>query len=191
LRFWLISKFKPLLDPYLGPYKDKYCYWTGSQLLIRALFFGFSALDSQVSLLTGMIITGVLHFAQGVIQPFKSQFHNFQESFVLLNLSLVYVITLHNYYNNVNNKATQYLILVVLVYYIFSIMYSCIATLCGNRAQQIKVTIVDHLIGCRIWKKSKSKSFEMSPKIMSNQIPGVTFNYKEFREPLVAVTDIQ
>jgi len=53
------------------------------------------------------------------------------------------------------------------------------------------VTIVDYLNGCRVWNKSKSESFGMSPKIMNNQIPGVTFNYKEFREPLVAVTDIQ
>ena len=32
-RFQHINKFKPLLDAYQGPYKDKYYYWTGLQLL--------------------------------------------------------------------------------------------------------------------------------------------------------------
>ena len=187
LRFRLVNKFKPLLDSYLGPYKDKYFYWTGLQLSLRAVFFSLSVFDNQVSLLSGIIITVTLLCIQGVLQPFKSRLHNIQESFVLLNFSLVYVLTSHNYRDNiVNSTPSQYLIFVVFVNFTFFIMYTCIATLCGSK---VKIAIVDHLKGWRIWKKSKCVSFEMNAKHMSNKIPDVTFNYKEFREPLVAVTD--
>ena len=33
-RFRYINKFKPLLDAYHGPYKDRFYYWTGLQLVI-------------------------------------------------------------------------------------------------------------------------------------------------------------
>ena len=38
-RFRYVNKFKPLLDAYQGPYKDKFYYWTGLQLLLRAVFW--------------------------------------------------------------------------------------------------------------------------------------------------------
>ena len=31
LHFKYINNFKPLLDAYFGPYKDKFIYWTGLQ----------------------------------------------------------------------------------------------------------------------------------------------------------------
>ena len=44
-----IDHFKPLLDAFQGPYKDKFYYWTGLLLLLRAVFFGVSALDRRTS----------------------------------------------------------------------------------------------------------------------------------------------
>ena len=38
-RFTLITKFKPLLDAYQGPYKDKMYYWVGLQLVLRVVLF--------------------------------------------------------------------------------------------------------------------------------------------------------
>ena len=35
--FKYVSKFKQLLDAYLGPYKIKVYYWTGVQLVIRVV----------------------------------------------------------------------------------------------------------------------------------------------------------
>ena len=59
---WLtfINKFKPLLDAYQGPYKDKYYYWTGLQLLLRAIFFGLSSLNRNINLMFGIILLGML-----------------------------------------------------------------------------------------------------------------------------------
>ena len=40
-----------LVYPYFGPYKDRYYYWTGLQLLIRAAFFSLSALKKSAAYL--------------------------------------------------------------------------------------------------------------------------------------------
>ena len=32
-----MAKFKPLLDAYGGPYKDKYRFWTGVTLMVRLI----------------------------------------------------------------------------------------------------------------------------------------------------------
>ena len=93
--FKFVSTLKPLLDAYFGPYKDKYSYWTGMQLAMRGVFFGLSVLDKNVSLISGIIILGILLCIHGIANPFKGKFTNTQESFVLLNLLAVYAITLH------------------------------------------------------------------------------------------------
>ena len=71
----------------------------------------------------------------------------------------------------------------------FFIMYTCITTLCGNAVQQLKNVICLHFKRWRIWKKRNTVSFEMSANNVNNKIPDVTYNYKEFREPLIAVSD--
>ena len=55
-----INKFKPLLDAYTGPYKDKHRYWTGLLLLVRiGLFTVFSTNttgDPAVNLLAIIVV---------------------------------------------------------------------------------------------------------------------------------------
>ena len=82
-RFKFINKYKPLLDVYCGPYKDKYYYWTGLLLLMRTTFFGLSAFDRWINLCCGTILLGILLCIQGIIHPFKCKLVNIQESFIL------------------------------------------------------------------------------------------------------------
>ena len=63
-----INKFKALLDAYHGPYKDKYYYWTGLQLLIRVVFFGLSSLDRNINLIVSTILLAIFSGICGVIQ---------------------------------------------------------------------------------------------------------------------------
>ena len=72
-----INYFKPLLDAYFGPYKQKYPFWTGLQLLIRSCFFGLSALSRNVSLFGGTILVIIVHFTHGLVHPFKSKIFKF------------------------------------------------------------------------------------------------------------------
>ncbi|XP_065918699.1 uncharacterized protein [Dysidea avara] len=74
-----INHFKPLLDAFQGPYKDKFYYWTGLQLLLRAVFFGVSALDRSTNLMGSIILAGVMisiHGPPQVIQPQSYQLRN-------------------------------------------------------------------------------------------------------------------
>ena len=190
LRFKFVNTFKPLLDPYLGPYKDKYFYWTGMQLLLRSIFFSLSALDNKISLITGTIAVGILHCMQGILHPFKSRFNNVQESLFLLNLLLVYIFASYNGWKETNSTVVEYLILVVLVYFIIFIIYTCIITILqNNTVLQLRRLIGMHVKVQKGWKRNNNKVEEVSMNYRRNEIPDVTFNYKEFREPLVVVTD--
>jgi len=187
LRFQLINNFKPLLDPYLGPYKGKFYYWTGLQLLIRAVFFSFSAFEKEFSLVSGVVVIGTLLCIQEVMQPFKSRFKNLQESFILLNLLLLYLFALYDHYNNTNTTVTQYLILVVLLYFILFIVYTCMTMMCGSKIDLIKEFASRYITR---WNNNKViKLAEIYKHNTTSIIPDVTYNYTEFQEPLVAVSD--
>ena len=185
LRFKFISTFKPLLDAYFGPYKDKFYYWTGLQLLLRATFFGLSAFDNDINLAGGIILLGVLLCAQGVIHPFKSSLKNVQESVVLLDLVALYVTALYN--ESKSKEALPmawYLLFPVLAYFIIFVSCHCVMSACGNTIKYKGQYIISAV-------KSRLQSQKESAKLISmeslrNKIPDVTLNYKDFQDPLIA-----
>ena len=85
-RFRFIIRFKPLLDAYQGPYKDKFYYWSGLQHLIRVVFFGVSSFDRSINLIVSAILLTIFAGICGVVCPFKSKAKNYQGLFLLLNL---------------------------------------------------------------------------------------------------------
>ena len=185
LRFRFVNTFKPLLDPYLGPYKDAYYNWTGLQLLLRSIFFSLSAFHNDISLIGGVIVLGILLCVQGVVHPFKSRFNNIQESLFLLNLLVVFIFAS---YNGANSTVVEYLILTALVYFVLFIIFTFVSTMMRNTVNHLTSLIKENVKVLKIWSKNRTiKEFSMSN--ITNEIPNVTFNYKEFREPLVALTD--
>ena len=129
-----INYFKPLLDAYFGPYKQKYPFWTGLQLLIRTTFFGLSALSRNASLFIGAVLVGIVLCTHGVVYPYKSKYINLQESFVMLNLLAVYVTALYNECENskYNWLIIRLLIITVLGYFIVLIFCHCILLMYGD-----------------------------------------------------------
>ena len=123
-QFQFINKFKPLLDAYQGPYKHRFYYWTGLQLLIRAVFFSISALDKNTNLVTGSIILCVIIGLHGVVCPFKIKFKNYNELLYVINLQILYILTLSHY-----QGATTVNVMVILasIQFIFIIIYHIIA----------------------------------------------------------------
>ena len=187
LRWKFINYFKPLLDAYFGPYKQKYPFWTGLQLLIRSCFFGLSALSRNVSLFSGAVLAVIVLHLHCIIYPFKSRFINIQESLVLLDLSAVYVTALYNEYENSKYKLfiIRLLIITVLAYFIVLIFCHCIMLMYGDvikgRANKIKQMLMTRISR----KQACSESLQL--KVFSSKIPVITFNYNEFREPLIAL----
>ena len=83
-QFKCINHFKPLLDQ--GPYKDRFYYWTGLQLLLRAVFYGISALDRNNNMMIGILILGIMDCIHGTYRPYQSIAKNRQELILVFNL---------------------------------------------------------------------------------------------------------
>ena len=137
LRFRVISTFKPLLDIYFCPYKDRAYFWVGLQLVIRWLIFNSTMLDQNTTLMTCCILIGLLLCLQGIMQPFKNQYLNIQESLILFNILAVNVVTIYDQKRSgIGVKAAKVLISAVLLYFTILLFIHCIMQLCGKSVNQ-------------------------------------------------------
>ena len=128
-----LSKFrflKPLLDAYQGPYKDKFYYWTGLQLLMRAVFFGIATLDKNVNFTISIILFGIMGIIQGAVNPFKRNCRNYQELILMLNLQGLYTILLYS----TDNSLTIVNVMIAMVAFQFMciISYHIITYVCSG-----------------------------------------------------------
>ena len=108
-----IHRFKPLIDAYQSPYKDKFRYWTGLMLVIRNILLFVFALntlgDPSINLAT--IVTVMLclltftWFTGDFV--YKKSWLNFLEMSFLLNLGILSTWTLYARYlmQSFNNQA--------------------------------------------------------------------------------------
>ena len=96
-RFQFVNKFKPLLDAYQGPYKIQFYYWTGLQLLIRAVFFCVAALGKNNNLIiTGSILLSVIIGLYGFVKPFRITAKIITKIIYNKLSSIVYIYTVWN-----------------------------------------------------------------------------------------------
>ena len=180
-RFRFINKFKPLLDAYQGPYKNKYYYWTGLQLLIRIAFFGLSSLDRNINLIVCAMLLALFGGMYGMIQPFKNKVKNYQELVFILNLQGLYIILLHNY----NFVVINIIIIMAAVHFIFIITYHVITYMFGGVIRNKIQLSVDTLTGwvTRLHNKLQPQQFHLQD-FTRDSIP-VAVDYHEYREPLI------
>ena len=186
-RFRYINKFKPLLDAYQGPYKDKFYFWTGFQLMIRSVLFGISSLDRNTNVAISIIVFSAIIGLHGTIRPFKIQYKNDQELLLFLNLQVLYVISLYNQ-GVTNNTITNTVITMAAVHFTIIIIYHIITYMCGgvirSRMQLMSKALTRWII--RLHQKSQPQQFQLQDGIRNN-IPEVAFNYHDYREPLVGL----
>ena len=94
-----VAKFKPLLDAYGGPYKDKYRFWTGVTLKVRlTVTVTFSFTSGGLAVINAYIIitvvVGILtiwSFTKGV---YRSICSSALEVFYLLNIFFLSIVIL-------------------------------------------------------------------------------------------------
>ena len=94
-----VAKFKPLLDAYGGPYKDKYRFWTGVTLMVRlTVTVTFSFTSGGLAVINACIITTVVvgifivwSFTKGV---YKEIYLSALEAFYLFNTFLLSTVSL-------------------------------------------------------------------------------------------------
>ena len=94
-----VTKFKPLLDAYGGPYKDKYRFWTGVTLMLRltvTVTFSFTSgglafINAAIIPIIVVVILTFWSFTEGV---YKSVYSSALEVFYLLNIFLLSIAIL-------------------------------------------------------------------------------------------------
>ena len=184
-RWSFINHFKPLLDVYFSPYKPKYPYWTGLQLLMRSCFFALSALNGNISLFIQTVLAVIMLCTHGIMKPFKNKFNNFQESLVLLDLSIVYMTAQYST-RGIENSFLKLLIrlfiITVLAYFILFMFCHCIMLLYGDAIKVRVNKILQVFLKTTARKQTGLRSSDMEE--LNSKIPDVAFNYKEFQEPL-------
>ena len=183
-RFNFINKFKPLLDAYQGPYKIKFYYWTGLQLLIRVIFFGTSSLDRNLNLTVGITLFSLIGGIQGVLKPFKSRFKDFQEQVLLINITILYAFLLYNQ-EVINTMAVNIMIAMAVIHFTLIIAYHIITYVCST---VIKSKINSSINAIIKWiailqRKPQNDQFELQDDVRCS-IPEAV-NYHEFQEPLL------
>ena len=173
-----INSFKPLLDVYFSPYKDKHYYWMGLQLFVRAVIYGFSALDRDYRIVTISVLLLLLLCIQGFVQPFKKKFNNVQELLILFNLLVVHIVSCHE--SKSFDIISQTLITVAVVYFIIAISFLCSIDKCKTIFYRNK--FLCYMIDL-VHKIQHHNESEMNTPIRKGV--DTTSTYEEFREPLV------
>ena len=95
-RWNIVAKFKPLLDAYGGPYKDKYRFWTGVTLMMRltvTVTFSFTSGPINASIII-IILVGILTFWSFTKVVYENIYVSLLEVFYVLNIILLSTVCL-------------------------------------------------------------------------------------------------
>ena len=195
--FKFVNHLKPLLDTYHGPYKDKVSYWVGLQLFIRKVILGLSVFNKDVNFLSASILFGVMFCIHGVVNPFNSRFQNIQEALILLNLLAIHITVFFNSKDDgtENMNAVNFLILIAAIYFIIVFFYQCLMMVANKQSRKISKVILSFKNvlkweKLKVFKRESSNTKEPStPMELSTTVPDVTYDYKDFQEPLLALSD--
>ena len=98
-RFRIINKFKPFVDAYCAPYKDRYRFWFGLRLwVLTVIYVLFVILRNNPSLiyLCQAIVLILFVVAQVAVMPFKNVIINWLDLFFMVNALLLTVVAIHN-----------------------------------------------------------------------------------------------
>ena len=190
-----VSKLKPLLDAYQGPYKDKFRYWTGLGLVVRlvlfAVFAGNALGDPQVNLLAICITVSLMMvYCWNVGKVYKRWTLNILESFFILNLGVFATATLFMKSSQTSVPFKQKILACVMVGSVFVLF--C-AILLYHLYQQVMKTSLPLWVTRHLRKPKKATDTpsdgggEMSPEPPSPQAPTVTtVELSQLREPLLS-----
>ena len=180
-RFKQVNRFKPLLDAYQGPYKNKFYYWTGLQLFTRTIFFAISSLKRNTNLVISSVFICVLIGVHGVLQPFKTKVNNYHELLFLFNLHGLFLLSLYSH----NMTTTNIMVYMAAFQFSFIIIYQIITCLCSDSNKHKMWTSVSRLAKwiTMVHSNPQSQPFELHDNIR-NKIPEVV-HFNQYQEPLL------
>ena len=177
-RFTAVNQFKPLLDALQGSYKDKYYYWIAVQLMFRSIFFTLYAFQIKLSLILATIILVIFTSCYGYLQPNKCKIINFQELLMLINLTILYAVSIQE-----NEKIffiiTNVMISLALLQFHAVICYHFLVYMCHCKFSSIKHKLM-------ILYNRKKSNCQSSFDVTLLDIPERSYNYSEYQDGLVS-----
>ena len=125
----IINHFKPLLDAFQGPYKDKYYYWVAINLILRSMFFVLHGFKSQLRLFISTLILMIFTTYHGYIKPNKNKIVNIQELLLLINLTILYAASYYGS-DDVFSIITNIMISLAFVQFFAIVLYHFLSHIC-------------------------------------------------------------
>lgn len=159
LFFW-VNKFKPLLDAYTGPYKDKHRYWTGLLLLVRiALFIVFSANtagNASVNLLAiTLMIISLFVYTSIIGGPYKLWLLSLLEYAYLMNLAFLCTGSLYFLASGMQiNTLSQVSVSITLIIMMVTVIYHCSVAI--KKARYFNLRSLSTMLGRLSFKSTKN-----------------------------------
>ena len=118
-RFRIINKFKPLIDAYCAPYKDRYRFWFGARLWVLVVTYVLFAILRDFPLIFVLCQCTILllfTLAQVAIMPFRSKIINWLDLFFMVNALLLMIVVLYSYSRTSNEASAASVALTVVVF---------------------------------------------------------------------------
>ena len=183
-RFTMITKFKPLLDAYQGPYKDTMYYWVGLQLGLRVVFFAMSSLNRNINLIIGIVLFSLIQGLHGALRPFKNDFKNYHEQCFTINNLVLFAIAQYSQ-NAINTIAVNVMIGLAMVHFSLIIVYHIITHAISSATRNILLLQFSKLTiwMTRLQREPRIQQFELNNNV-NTRIPEAV-SYHEYREPLL------
>ena len=187
--FW-IGKFKPLFDAYTGPYKDKYRYWTGFLLLIRAtlfLIFSVNVFGNPAINLLVIVVTVFFLFIKTALTNgiHRIQYLNILEYTFIFNLGALSATSLYTRLTKGSQTATTYIsVTIAFVTFCGIVIYHAIIRILSYQNQYPRIG--QTLISRYRRQDCTSPSVDADPPMPKQ----VSVTYTELREPVMEYCDM-
>ena len=93
MRFRLFNKFRPFIDAYCGPFKDKWRFWFGLRLWLVVFLFsvdgGLQGTNTRSMLIIHYIVISLFILFQVRARPYKNRFVELLDTFLMINYWLI------------------------------------------------------------------------------------------------------
>ena len=175
-QFRVVNHFKPLLDAFQGSYKNKYYYWVAVHMTFRSIFFSLYAFQVKLRLILATIILVIFTSYYGYFRPNKNKTVNFQELSILVNLTVMYAVSIQDS-EKIFSIITNVMMSLALFQFGIIVLYHFLVYTC-----HCNFTIKEKLMILFTRKKSNHCSFNVELL----DIPERTYNYSEYQDGLVS-----
>ena len=175
-RFKVINHFKPLLDAFQGSYKDKYYYWVAVQIMFRSIFFSLRIFQLNLRLVLANLMLVTFTSYYGYLQPNKLNIVNFQEVLMLINVTIMYVVSIQDDEEIFSVITNMMMSLALIQFTIIMLSHFLVYTCQCNFDIKEKLTMIFNK------KKPNRSSFDVALLI----IPECMHDYKEYQDGLVS-----